>query len=222
MRNHRPKTRAEQPSGGVLTVDRGTMTTTHCDGLSGVFQDRGFSSPLRNRLIPPGFGIMARGASGRIAHAERKHCHLECDQAFGCGNPNHTRSACRGAGHRVDTMKASRPVVTTTEAFRPRPATPTGYTPLSGGRSCRQILQEGPANAAVLYRLGTAYEALRNMPRAGRSILLLPYVGEQGHESGPLDGQGHGMLANGRAAGLAAANYLPLTVGQPLEQPTSL
>ena len=53
---------------------------------------------------------------------------------------------------------------------------------------------------------------------ACESAELLARVRQQGHEAGSLDGFRHGVLADGRATALAAADDLALPIGELLEQ----
>ena len=53
---------------------------------------------------------------------------------------------------------------------------------------------------------------------ACKSTELLAGVWQQGHEAGSLDGLRHGVLADGRASALAAADDLALPVGELFQQ----
>ena len=76
------------------------------------------------------------------------------------------------------------------------------------------------ANSATADRRVIDSESYWAEPRwiRGANRLFVADVGQQGHEPRSLDGQGHGVLAGGGAAALAAANDLTLAIGELAQQ----
>ncbi len=61
-------------------------------------------------------------------------------------------------------------------------------------------------------------EALSDSPAVARWAGLFAHVGQQSHETSPLDCQSHRMLADGGATALAPSDDLPLAIRQLLQQ----
>ena len=70
----------------------------------------------------------------------------------------------------------------------------------------------------VLFRLQAVRRTIPPEGGTTNSGPLIPLEREQGHESGPLDGAGHGVLAGRGATALAAAYDAPVAVCQLFEQ----
>ncbi len=78
-----------------------------------------------------------------------------------------------------------------------------------GKKGTGPICRNGPEGAS--HKLGLS-------PFSQRATALLAGVRQQGHEAGSLDRLGHGVLADGRASALAAADDFALPVGELFQQ----